>query len=768
MLGEGGMGVVYEGHDPALDRAVAIKVVRPGSAATSARLLREAKRLARLSHPNVVVIYEVGDLDGEVFFAMEPLRGGNLRDWLDARPRSWREVAGMMLRVGRGLAAAHDVGLIHRDFKPDNILLGDDGRPRVVDFGLTQEVGSAMDLVTAASLPTPSSRGETRASGTPAYMAPEQRRGIATKSSDQFSFCVVLHEALLGSRPGLEDEPRIQRHFPRGRPSPAVLRALRRGLSENPDDRFEDMPALLQALERGTRRRWWPVPVAATALGAVGLVAVASEESAVPRAASGPCREVQGLIDTAKRQAPTAENLSASIAQYLDASTAVTDSACDEDGAFEGRADEVLTCVRSNTLLVTALERLHRDGAISEARALDAARHLPDPTSCEDLGRLLGTPPPPVDPVFAAAQRALLDDIEQAKLLRIAGLEEQARAGIDDALRTAQSIASPTAEALAQLELARLHSIDGNPEPSITALRQAVVAAERAGHQRYKALALVELGGMLSSTGAFDQAEDALERAGATLDRLGNPPTLNCEYEQMRGFVAFRANRLPKSIEHLRRAIALREALGHWNEFALVGPVNMLGAALARAERFDEATAAFERARDLVAEHHGDDHPLMGRVLNNLAEALSSSGDLEQARRVSARALATHERNLREDHPSILIARTNLAQLELSLGHIDAGREHAETALTDAERIHGPDSPEIRFALLAAARASALAGERAVALARVSRAEQLVEEAWGAVSPQNSEIAPLVAEILASCGATDEHATDERTRPSRP
>jgi eukaryotic-like serine/threonine-protein kinase len=266
-LGSGAMGVVFEGYDPELDRRVALKVLRPEieaqrSLQARSRMMREAQALARLRHPNVTMVYEVGQSDtGALFIAMELVEGRTLGRWLRSRPRSWREIVEVFLQAGRGLAAAHRAGLVHRDFKPDNVLVDDEGNARVVDFGLARGTGLAELLPTlddADKVPVALHLTCTGAVlGTPAYMAPEQfEGGPLHAASDQFSFCVALFEALYGRRPFPgNDLPSLQRSLLRGelvgprRGVPrALYRVLRRGLSVDPARRFPSMERLLEAL----------------------------------------------------------------------------------------------------------------------------------------------------------------------------------------------------------------------------------------------------------------------------------------------------------------------------------------------------------------------------------------------------------------------------------------------------------------------------------------------------------------------------------------
>ncbi|MBA2543935.1 MAG: serine/threonine protein kinase, partial [Deltaproteobacteria bacterium] len=229
VLGEGGMGVVYSAYDPELDRKVAIKLLqaRPdssaGSQGTSGQtwLLREAQAMARLSHPNVIAVHDVGTLSGHrVFIAMEQVDGVTLRVWLRDKVRPWREVIQIMTAAGTGLAAAHASGLVHRDFKPDNVLVDNNGRVRVMDFGLARlhpdETGERLDRQSDALIEarSPLSAPLTIAGtviGTPAYMAPEIGDGmLADARSDQFSFGVALYEALYRGRPFAKDGPRTK------------------------------------------------------------------------------------------------------------------------------------------------------------------------------------------------------------------------------------------------------------------------------------------------------------------------------------------------------------------------------------------------------------------------------------------------------------------------------------------------------------------------------------------------------------------------------
>jgi serine/threonine protein kinase len=271
-VGVGGMGVVYAADDPQLGRTIALKLMRPDGSigvgqGTQERLLREARAMARLSHPNVVAVHDAGTFQGTVFVAMELVKGQTLRRWLRAQPRTHAQILDVFAQAGRGLAAAHSVGLVHRDFKPDNVLIGEDGRVRVTDFGLARSMAldegrpqsTPLEAFPSGLVPEPALTRTGLLVGTPAYMAPEQFAGGAFDArTNQFSFSVVLYEALYGERAFVaEDLTTLAREVTSGRVRdppdgtnvPGWLReVLLRGLRASPKERFPSMGALLVAL----------------------------------------------------------------------------------------------------------------------------------------------------------------------------------------------------------------------------------------------------------------------------------------------------------------------------------------------------------------------------------------------------------------------------------------------------------------------------------------------------------------------------------------
>ncbi|MCH9682947.1 MAG: serine/threonine protein kinase, partial [Deltaproteobacteria bacterium] len=291
----GGMGDVFIAYDPQLDRRLAVKVLRdqPGVREDfdHERLRREGQALAQLSHPNVVTIYDVGEWNERTFIAMELVDGTHLGQWLRRRPRTQSEILAVFVAAGRGLAAAHAADIIHRDFKPSNVVVEEGGRVIVLDFGLAMAGTEGRPLPGSGPTKEPSLHDDPltetgRTVGTPPYMAPEQHRGKALDArTDQFSYCVSLYEALVGQRPfpghdvSTLVKAKLGRHLPplpEPSPIPPWLRPIiTRGLSPNPSERYPSMDALLHELDRGRddptpRRRRVLLTAAATTVVGLG------------------------------------------------------------------------------------------------------------------------------------------------------------------------------------------------------------------------------------------------------------------------------------------------------------------------------------------------------------------------------------------------------------------------------------------------------------------------------------------------------------------
>lgn len=285
-LGAGGMGIVYAAHDPELDRRVALKVLRVVGDDARARLSREARAMAKLTHPNVVRVYEVGTVDDRAYIAMELVDGSSLAEWLSSGEHTMADRVSALLAAGHGLAAAHAAGVVHRDFKPHNVLRAHDGRILVTDFGLARSSTSSVEesarVASADASPLAVLTRTGSFVGTPAYMAPEQWNGsVVTAATDQFAFCVSLWEAITHKRPFTGTTlDALRAQVERG---PATLDArgisaamkpiLRRGLDPDPAKRWPNMTVLLGAIA-ATRRSSRGVIIAALVAAVVVALAV--------------------------------------------------------------------------------------------------------------------------------------------------------------------------------------------------------------------------------------------------------------------------------------------------------------------------------------------------------------------------------------------------------------------------------------------------------------------------------------------------------------
>jgi len=436
VLGSGGMGTVHAAFDPELERRVAVKVLHARDTEARARLLREARAMAKLSHANVITVFEVGSADGNDFVAMELVDGETLKEWWTRTRPKWRDVVAAFIAAGRGLAAAHAAGLVHRDFKPSNVLRSKGGKIVVTDFGLSRAASDEDELVAAAAVPGVSASSPLRTQtgvvlGTPAYMSPEQwTGGNAGTASDQYAFCVALWEALAGKRPHHGDTIDDLKRAALAGPDPDAADALprevrtivRRGLASDPAARWPSMDALLDALERAILRRRRLVGLAAAlAVGGIGTAALLL----VPRGQSGDDCATSGPDRTwTPARVAVIRGKSAAAADLLDGDIATWRSArahaCTGDAALRATRLACLDSVMARFEVAASL--VERGGTPHGLEGTSSL--LVDPAMCER------TPVPHLT--------AVIDD----QLAGALALFHDARDGLDV---TAAKIAPPSA-----------------------------------------------------------------------------------------------------------------------------------------------------------------------------------------------------------------------------------------------------------------------------------------------------------------------------------
>ena len=629
VLGQGGMGVVYAAYDPDLDRKVALKLLLVKDEGTDlqagkARLMREAQAMARVSHPHVIPVFEVGTWGDQVFVAMELVEGGTLREWSQAKPRSWREVLEKYLAAGQGLAAAHAAGLVHRDFKPANVLVGRNGRVHVTDFGLARQVAQPEPPLLPSGEDTLPPEGVGALAlgesltlsgvvlGTPRYMSPEQFRGDALDArSDQFSFCAALYMGLYGSRP-FEPErmSRAARHSsralsggagarplheqatasiiqepPRDAKVPAwVRRAVMRGLSLEPSERFASMEALLTALsqeQRLARRRRW---MGAAALGTLALTAVggavvwrsrvcAGGERLMSEVWSGPAHD-QVRASFQKSGGPLAEQMFQRAASVLDlyasSWTRQHTEAC-EATRLRGERSELLwsqqvVCLERRRgdmrALVKVLGEADRKGV---EKSLDAVYALSSPEDCANLEALAELQPRPADPTRRAELQTLEARLGEVKALLDVSHYPEALAQARRLAPQVEATGYPPLMAEQRFHEGWLQALLGEKQEGARLLEQAVYDATTGRADRLEVSILNKL---LYVTGERKHYEDAARwaRLGeATVRRLGGDALLESDLLANRANVALMQGKPEQALPLLEKASTLLEGLppGH-------------------------------------------------------------------------------------------------------------------------------------------------------------------------------------------------------------
>ena len=562
-VGSGGMGVVYAAYDPQLDRRVALKRLQkrwldPEQAARMQdRLRREAQAMARLSHPGVLPVHDIGLAGEQLYLVTEFVAGGSLRQWLRAAPRRWDEIVAAFVAAGRGLLAAHRAGLLHCDFKPDNVLRDHDGRILVGDFGLAR-IAAADDDPDAGDAARPGAgdreRSDSQAAGTPAYMAPEQfRRETVTAQTDQFSFCVALYEALYGVSPHAGDTLAERRDAvlsgplprpPAGAVPAAVRRAVLRGLARDPAARFPSMDALLRQLTRARpRRRAVGIAIGLGLVAALawGLGRLPDRRLEACRQAAAPIGPVWAAAQAALQpRGGPAQPLTALLEAYQRGWAQARAEACAATRIRREQSEATLAlqaaCLDERLAAVQALAGLLRESPpLPLAPLLTAAAALDDLHRCGALQVLSarGQPPPPALADRVAALRA---QIAQTTVLRNAGLHARCTRPADAILQAARSLAYRPllAEALllqGSVELAADTAARGEPT-----LKEALWLAQATRHDEVAARAWLKLVESVRTQPARSAEAEAWGRhAGAAIERLGGDAQLAGTLAALRG-----------------------------------------------------------------------------------------------------------------------------------------------------------------------------------------------------------------------------------------
>jgi tetratricopeptide (TPR) repeat protein len=714
-IGAGSMGLVYLAYDPELDRRVALKCIALDEDAAPdirRRILDEAKSMARLSHPNVVAVHDVLEAGGAMYIAMEFVAGQTLTEWGEAE-RGWQEILDVFIPAGQGLAAAHAVGVVHRDFKPDNVLVSDDGRVRVADFGL-----AALSGLTTGGRDEPE---PVEWVGTPRYMAPEQRASKpATAASDQFSFCVALDEFLC-REPGRTV----------GRVPTRIRRAVRRGLAEDPAQRHDGMLELLAELSPRTGRGVLPWAVLAGVAVAGGWAWSTSAEAVEP------CPKVtlDGAWTDADREA-----VAASLESWPDAATWLR-RIDDGIGRYLARWEEVhLDACRATRVRKTrseanmratmaCLEDRQRDlravvevlGELSEEAgpsAIDSVRQLAPIDECWKAVE--------VDAAASAerASEAFLQHWSRVRALTDAGDFARAMPAADALWDRAQA-EPPRAQAQAALAQAWVRVNRGEVVAAEDALHRAAVAADLAGADSIRAEALILSTFAVGYAAARPaEGERIAQRAHALLDRIDAGAIPRARLWRYRGLTFQRQGDFTRAAAAQQRAAEILEQArlrGH-PEYAKA--LIELGNAHRTLRELDRAEEEYRQALEVQRDALGPRHPHVANTIHGLGDVLENQRRHEEALELYEEARAAMVRAFGPEHVHVAAVELAIAQCLLALGRTEEGRAGLEKTVGFYEA-HAPDDARRAIALSEMAALRRTAGRDDEALAIMQSAIEL-------------------------------------------
>jgi tetratricopeptide (TPR) repeat protein len=739
-------------------------------------MVREAQALARLAHPNVVAVFDVDETDYGLCIALEYVEGQDFGSWLDT-PRPWAEAMEVISEAARGLAAAHAAGLVHRDVKPGNILVGDDGRICVSDFGLAR--GSEGPSHPSANTDEGTSGSDlalTEAGtvmGTPAYMAPEQHAGADTDArADLYALCISAWEACYGQRPFTGDT--IARLFQAkldGAPAPPpgdvprwLYDVLARGLAPDRDDRWPTVEAFLTAVEGGRarrrRRRIW------LSLGALGACAAAIaggralRDEQIRRNCIERGQVVESVWDDGRRaevvaalrgaSAEVGPEIASKVTPWIDAQ--VTDlAAAEQQSCLASELDHsvdvqasarVRWCLDERRLELEALvDRLGTDPEASLGKAVQLASRLDPVQPCTDPASLSRIPLP--SPQQREAADAIRARVAKAVALQGVGSFDEGLKEAQAALTEAEALGWDPLTVRARLRVGSLLRATGKPKEAEPVLEEAYFAAAELGLTDVEA----------------EVAHALVFTVGVTLDRY--PEGLRWDRHHK---VALSELPDPAGLREAGRLsyeAHIRQAMGQYEEAeklhrevlrlrkAALGPehpdvgaaLNDLGNVRSRVGDFEGSLQLLQEALAIRERQLGENHPLVATTLSALGATRRALGDNEGAKQAQLRALAIREKVYGPDHPNIAYSLGNLAAVHWALAEFDEAQAAYERALEILVAALGPDHPDVAVSEGGLAAVLQVQGRLDEARVHHLRALAIEEKAYG---PDHPEVAGTV------------------------
>ena len=632
-LGGGGQGAVYRALDPALDRQVAIKLIPLGSDASTDRVVREGRRLASLQHVNVVPIFDVGTWRHGAYIVMELVRGRDLQQWLAERHRSCAEILDKFGQAGHALAAVHSAGVVHGDFKAHNAMVDEGGHVRLIDFG----------------------SGITRL-----FASPEQRQGLSvTPRSDQYSFCVALRLAL------------------DGRGSRRVVAALRRGTSDTPSDRFEDMPALLRRIEPPRRRRAWAVGGAVAA----GL-ALATFGQKAP-VTGGPCDSMPrpDLVAHGWDRSAVDDRLHSELRRWITEWRTVHAHACAPPEP--PHAVPIRQCLRSGSVQLSTLVSRWASSPPDVAHGLDALAGVPAPSSCLHVA---GPARPPED-------AELRDQLDRASGLLLDGAFAEA------STLTAEvaAVASGSLAGDAAFVAGRAAGLLGQRAEADEAFAEAAWLGELHGRPELTVSAASEQINMLASWELDPEAARPWVRRGDdALRRMSGHPRLRADYACSVAKLRLRTGETAPARDCVAKTVAAFGAQSGKTAAAH----NVLAVALESEGQWAGASESYARALDVAQAAYGDDHYRLVAILNNWGSGAARHGEAEVAIDLLTRAGAILQDTPELDDTATVRVLMNLATARAGAGHLTQALADLDLARQQAEDSSGDHHPILAEVLI--------------------------------------------------------------------